>query len=328
MFQKQLMMRRVLYSLAPVWGFSVWLYGPRVVAATAVSLGLGVLTEYLYERRRGGKVSEAVLVTCALYALSMPPAAPLWIVGTGIVFAVFTAKMIYGGFGRNVFNPALAGRLFVYISFAATLGRSFVPSGAFGARAGNFLGAPDALSSATPLAVMRSGGSVPLTDLIAGLRDGAIGESPVVLIALAAVYLVATKTASWRIIVSELAAGGALASVLYFAGVKEALPPASLLAGSFLFVAVFMGTDPVTAPKKPASQWAYGALIGFVAIVIRTFSAFPEGTSFAVLIGNTFASLIDEIVAGRKQPRDAKPEEAQDGDRARSAGNGGKEALR
>jgi len=312
MFQKQLMMRRVLYSLAPVWGFSVWLYGPRVVAATAVSLGLGVLTEYLYERRRGGKVSEAVLVTCALYALSMPPAAPLWIVGTGIVFAVFTAKMIYGGFGRNVFNPALAGRLFVYISFAATLGRSFVPSGAFGARAGNFLGAPDALSSATPLAAIRSGGSVPLTDLITGLRDGAIGESPVVLIALAAVYLVATKTASWRIIVSELAAGGAL-------------PPASLLAGSFLFVAVFMGTDPVTAPKKPASQWAYGALIGFAAIVIRTFSAFPEGTSFAVLIGNTFASLMDEIAAGRKRPRTAKPAGAPSGDREGSAGNGGKE---
>jgi len=235
----------------------------------------------------------------------MPPAAPLWIVGVGIVFAVFAAKMIYGGFGRNVFNPAIAGRLFVYISFAAVLGRSFTPAGSFGAGAGNLFGTPDVLSAATPLAVWRSGGTVPILGLLTGLRDGAIGESSTILIAAAAIYLIATKTASWRIIVSELAAGGILSSVLYFAGAPAALPPTALLAGSFLFVSVFMGTDPVSAPKKPASHWIYGALIGATAVIIRTFSAFPEGTSFAVLIGNTFASMIDDIVAGRINARKA-----------------------
>lgn len=308
MFQKQLMMRRVLYSLAPIWALSVWLYGPRVVALTAVSLVLGVLTEFLYERRRKGKVSEAVLVTCTLFALSLPPATPLWIAGVGIVFAVFVAKMIYGGFGRNVFNPAIAGRLFVYISFASVLGRSFIPHGNFGTAAGNLFGTPEALSAATPLAVWRSGGSVPILGLLTGLRDGSMGESSTLLIAAAAIYLIATKTASWRIIVSELAAGSALALGLHFAGVKTALPPSSLLAGSFLFVAVFMGTDPVSAPKKPASHWIYGALIGLTAITIRTFSAFPEGTSFAVLIGNTFASMIDDFVAGRLNAKKARAE--------------------
>lgn len=308
MFQKQIIMRRVLYSLAPIWALSVWLYGPRVVVLTAVSLVLGILTEYLYEKRRKGKVSEAVLVTATLFALSLPPAAPAWIAAVGIVFAVFTAKMIYGGFGRNIYNPAIAGRLFVYISFATVLGRSFTPHGDFGLGAGTLLGRPEVLSAATPLAVWRSGGEVPILGLLTGLRDGSIGESSVLLILAAAVYLIWTKTASWRIIVSEAAAGGALALALHFAGVKAALPPASLLAGSFLFVAVFMGTDPVSAPKKPASHWIYGSLIGITAVVIRTFSAFPEGTSFAVFVGNTFASMIDDFVAGRMNARKARAE--------------------
>lgn len=310
MFQKQVIMRRVLYSLAPIWALSVWLYGPRVVLLTVVSLTLGVLTEYLYEKRRNGKVSEAVLVTATLFALSLPPAAPLWIAAVGIVFAVFTAKMIYGGFGRNIYNPAIAGRLFVYISFATVLGKSFLPHGNFGLGAGTLLGRPEVLSAATPLAVWRSGGSVPLLGLLTGLRDGSVGESSVILIAAAAVYLIWTKTASWRIIVSEVAAGGILALALHFAGVKAALPPASLLAGSFLFVAVFMGTDPVSAPKKPASHWIYGTLIGITAIIIRTFSAFPEGTSFAVFVGNTFASMIDDFVVGRQNAKKARIETA------------------
>lgn len=310
MFQKQVIMRRVLYSLAPIWALSVWLYGPRVVLLTVVSLTLGVLTEYLYEKRRNGKVSEAVLVTATLFALSLPPAAPLWIAAVGIVFAVFTAKMIYGGFGRNIYNPAIAGRLFVYISFATVLGKSFLPHGNFGLGAGTLLGRPEVLSAATPLAVWRSGGSVPLLGLLTGLRDGSVGESSVILIAAAAVYLIWTKTASWRIIVSEVAAGGILALALHFAGVKAALPPASLLAGSFLFVAVFMGTDPVSAPKKPASHWIYGTLIGITAIIIRTFSAFPEGTSFAVFVGNTFASMIDDFVVGRQNAKKARIEAA------------------
>ena len=335
MFQKQIIMRRVLYSLAPIWALSVWLYGPRVVLLTIVSLTLGVLTEYLFEKQRNGKVSEAVLVTASLFALSLPPAAPLWIAAVGIVFAVFTAKMIYGGFGRNIYNPAIAGRLFVYISFATVLGRSFIPHGNFGLGAGSLLGRPEVLSSATPLAVWRSGGNVPLLSLLTGLRDGSVGESSAILIAAAAVYLIWTKTASWRIIVSEVAAGGILALALHFAGVKAALPPTSLLAGSFLFVAVFMGTDPVSAPKKPASHWIYGSLIGAAAIIIRTFSAFPEGTSFAVFIGNTFASLIDDFVVGRQNAKKARLASAPAAPGSASAGPGtspaagtGKEAVK
>ncbi len=306
MFQKQPMMRRVLYALAPIAAFSVWLYGPRVVLTLAVSLGVGFLVEYLFEKKRGGKVSEAVLVTGTLFALSMPPAAPLWIVAIGVAFAVFMAKEVYGGFGRNVFNPAIAGRLFVYISFAGVLGGSFFEPGSFGAAAGGLLGRPDAVSAATPLGLLRSGESVPLLSLLTGLRAGSAGESSVILIAGAAIYLMATKTAQWRLVASTVGGGAVVALALWLSGAPEALPPESLLAGSFLFVAVFMATDPVSAPKKPAAQWAYGLLIGAVIAVIRTFSLFPEGTSFALLFGNVFASLFDKVAATRLAAKKAK----------------------
>ncbi|MFZ2635366.1 MAG: RnfABCDGE type electron transport complex subunit D [Rectinemataceae bacterium] len=302
-YLKQPMMRKVLYALVPVYLHALWLYGWHVLASAAVVFALGIATEWLFERKKSGKVSEAVLVTCALYAIAFPPRTPLWMLGVGIVFAVSMAKMVYGGFGRNVFNPAIAGRLFVYISFATVLGQRYSMAGGFG------LGSPaDVVASATPLAVMRSGGTVPLANLLLGQREGAMGEGMMVFIAIAAIYLIATKTASWKIIVSSVVAAAALNAALLYGGVAKALPMESLLAGSFLFVTVFMATDPVTAPKRPVSHFVYGALIGLTVVVIRTFSAFPEGTSFAVLFGNTFTNLIDQSVdALKKKPAAVAP---------------------
>lgn len=299
MFQKQAVMRRVLYALAPIAVFAVWLYGLRVLAVLAVSLAVGVLVEYLFEKKKGGKVSEAVLVTATLFALSMPPAAPLWIVAIGIAFAVFMAKEVYGGFGRNIFNPAIAGRLFVYISFAGVLGSSFYEPGNFGSAAGSLIGRIDALTTVTPLATLRDGAQVSLIGLLTGIRPGSIGESSVILIAGAAIYLLVTKTAQWRLMLSTIVGGIITAGILILVGIPAALPLESLLAGSFLFVAVFMSTDPVSAPKKQPAQLAYGLLIGTVVVVIRTFSLFPEGTSFAILLGNTFASLFDKQATTR-----------------------------
>jgi len=295
-FQKQPMMRRVLYALAPIAALAVWLYGPRVLLTFAVSIGVGVLVEYLFEKKKGGKVSEAVLVTGTLFAMAMPPAVPLWIVVVGMAFAVFMAKEVYGGFGRNIFNPAIAGRLFAYISFAGVMGVSFYEPGNFGMAAGSLFGRIDAVAGATPLALWRAGKDVSILGLLLGNRAGSIGESSIILIAGAAIYLIATKTAQWRLILSTVIGGSVVAGALLLAGIPKALPIQALLAGSFLFVAVFMATDPVSAPKKPAAQWAYGLMIGAVIIIIRTFSLFPEGTSFALLLGNTFASLFDRIV--------------------------------
>jgi Na+-transporting NADH:ubiquinone oxidoreductase subunit B len=297
-FQKQPIMRRVVYSLVPVFLFAVYLYGWRTLAVVAVSYALGILTEWFFERNRSGKVSEAVLVSCALYALALPPRTPLWIVGVGIVFAVLFGKMVYGGFGRNIFNPAITGRLFVYIAFPTALSLGWMNPGGFGMQA-------DAIASATPLAVLRAGGQVDLVSLLLGLRGGSLGESSILLLGLAAAYLVATKTANWRIIASTIVSAALLNLGLQLAGVPGVLPTLpALMSGSFFFISIYMVTDPVSAPKKPAAQFIYGLIIGVCSILIRNFSAFPEGTSFGLLIGNTFASLIDQALTPK--PKEVK----------------------
>jgi len=287
------MMRRVVYSLIPIMIFSLYLYGLRSLIIFAVVFLAGTATEYIFMKSRGKKVTEAVLVTCALYALSMPPMVPLWIAVLGIIFGVLFGKCIFGGFGRNIFNPAITGRLFVYISFPSYMTTSWMPPGKFGT--------VDAVTSATPLAVMRNGDIPALKNLLIGIRPGSLGESAVILIVLAGIYLIATKTASWRIILSTLISFLVLSSALFFMGVDGSFPPLeSLLSGSILFVIVFMATDPVTGPKKNQAQYLYGIIIGTVTCLVRIFSLFPEGTSFGILMGNTFASLLDEWFTPRK----------------------------
>ncbi|MCX8013404.1 MAG: RnfABCDGE type electron transport complex subunit D, partial [Rectinema sp.] len=182
------------------------------------------------------------------------------------------------------------------------------------------------------LALMRTGQKVPLLNLLFGLKTGALGEGMVVLILLAAAYLILTKTASWKIMLSTVAGGLLATLVILLSGAKKALPVESLLAGSFLFMTVFMATDPVSAPKRPLSHWFYGLIIGVTAVVIRTFSAFPEGTSFAILFGNTFAGLIDTAVdsvqAGAKEKKERAAENiAQKAPKAGSHGSGSAHAA-
>ncbi len=288
MFQKQLMMRKMLYVLIPLYLFSIYLYGWRPLAVGAVVFFFGIMTEYLFMKQRKQKVSEAVLVTSMLYTLSLPPLVPLWIAAVGIVFGVLFGKSIYGGFGRNIFNPAITGRLFIYVTFPTVMTGGWMVPGSFGKAA------VDAVSTATPLKEMSLGMFPSLGSLITGIRPGAIGESGVILIVLGGLYLVYTKTASWRIILSTLLSFTVLQGIFYYFWFSPVPVLQSLLSGSILFVACFMATDPVSAAKKKTGQLLYGILIGSVFVLVRDFSLFPEGASFAILMGNTFASLFDE----------------------------------
>lgn len=295
MFLKQPMMRKVLISLLPIYLFSIYMYGFRVIWLSIFIFIPGILVEFIMEKhkkKKVTKVSEAVLVTCMLLVLSMPPMASWWVALIASVFAVLFGKMVYGGFGRNIFNPAIVGRLFVYIAFANQMTLGFGTFGNWGL---------DSVSTATPLKLIGDE-SFSLYNMFFGLRSGSLGEAPIFLILIAAIYLIITKTASWRIISSTFLSGFLLASLLYFGEFNQALPPfESIMAGSFIFVTVFMATDPVSAPKKNQSQIIYGLIIGTSAILVRTFSLFPEGTSFAVLMGNTFASLIDQYFTKKKK---------------------------
>lgn len=286
------MMRRVLLSLIPVFLFAGYMYGPRLLILMLVVFPAGFICEAVFELRKKKKVSEALFVTCGLYVLSLPPDVPWWIALIGIVFALVIGKEVFGGFGRNPFNPAICGRLFVYITFPAFMTTGWLAGSNFGL---------DAMTAATPLAALRAGDAVNLLSLFTGFRPGAMGESPIFLILLAGIFLMSTKTASWIIILSTFGSAALLTFCLDFFGVPNALNTIpALFSGSLLFITVFMATDPVSAPKKPVSQVIYGIIIGAVSILVRTFSLFAEGTSFGVLVGNTFAPLLDELLGKKK----------------------------
>lgn len=299
-FQKQPMMRRMLIALIPIYIFSIFAYGLSVFLLSIFIFATGIFVEWLFESRKKKQVSEAVLVTCMLLTLSMPPKVPIWIAVIATLFAVALGKEAYGGFGRNVFNPAITGRLFVYITFPLFMTKGWVSPSLFGT---------DAISSATPLDVLRQAGQIDLSNLFFGWRSGAIGEGPIFLIILAAIYLIVTKTASWRIILSTLSSATLLTFLLDIFNVSKALPTLpAILSGSLFFIAVFMATDPVSAPKKTMSQWYYGIIIGVSGVIIRTFSLFSDGWSFAILLGNIFAPLLDELLREKKSKRPEKAE--------------------
>ncbi|KLO23306.1 NQR2 and RnfD family protein [Marinitoga sp. 1197] len=291
-FLKQVMMRRVLYSLIPIYLFALYFYGIRLIFLSIVVFSGGILTEYIMEKRVKKNVSEAVLVTSLLFVLSLPPLTPWWVALIGIIFGVLFGKEVFGGFGRNPFNPAIVGRLFIYITFPNIMTLSWMVPGKFGI---------DVITTATPLKLMReSNEAFDIVKMFFGFRAGSMGESFIFLILLGAIYLIYTKTASWRIMLSTFLTSFILIYAFYFSGIVN-YPLQYLMSGSLIFVIVFMATDPISAPKKQISHWYYGIIIGVVAVLIRTFSLFPEGTSFAVLFANTFAPLIDELVSLKKK---------------------------
>ena len=234
-------------------------------------------------------------VTSVLLALTLPPTIPLWMAGVGVVFAVIFGKMAFGGFATNIFNPALVGRCFLYIAFplAMTAGwvnpkdRGVFPAGLAAWRA-------DAVTSATPLDTYKAKEPVDLAASFLGNEPGSLGETSALLIALGGAYLLIRRVASPWIV------GGCLAGGIVSAAILHAVSPAQvggplfqLLTGGFLFGAFFMATDPVSAAKTNPGRLLYGILIGALTVVLRGYSNFSCGFTFAVLLGNMFAPLMD-----------------------------------
>ena len=309
-FLKQKMMTRVLISLTPILLASVYFYGLRTLVLLLVVTITGILSEYGIMRLINGekaKVSEAVFVSCLLFTLTLPPSTPLWIAAVGIAFGVVFGKCVFGGFGRNIFNPALVARCFIYVSFPTYMTITWAKP--FSGLPGGLLrwsGGVDAVTSSTPMILLNKEGLV--TDylrMFLGNISGSLGETSALLILVAAIYLIVTKTASWKIIVSSLASFTIFGTILYLTGVIQADPLFSLLSGGIMFAAVFMATDPVSAPRQESSKYIYGALIGIIAMIIRAFSLFTEGVMFAILIANAFVPLIDRNIKSLSDKRKA-----------------------
>jgi Na+-transporting NADH:ubiquinone oxidoreductase subunit B len=326
-FLKQKNMIRVLISLVPVELVSIYYFGWRVAIILIMASAAGLLTEWLMAQRRNGKVSIACFVTTSLLALSLPPTIPLWMVVVGSVIAVLFGKEAFGGFGKNIFNPAIVGRAFLYVCFPIAMTARFVPvftdfpggfaQWSFTARSSlppslsaKALSVTDAVTAATPMWARRDYGfATDLVKLVLGnigdvfryngsdmmCAAGSIGEVSAVVILISALYLIITKTAQWRLIVAAFT--GAILSTLtfrYLGGIESVPPlPFSLFSGGLFFAGVFMATDPVSAPKDRRSQWIYGIFIGFMIVFFRFRSIFAGGVAFSILLGNMCAPSLD-----------------------------------
>jgi Na+-transporting NADH:ubiquinone oxidoreductase subunit B len=337
-------MARVLLALLPVAVAGVYFFGWRVMAVLAVCNAAGVVTEFLTSRRRGAPVSMACFVTCCLLALSLPPTAPYWMVTVGAVVGILFGKEVFGGFGRNFANPAIVARAFLYVAFPAEMTNGFVP--AFRPWPGGLVhwsmdsmaqvpqylarygvSHADILTQATPmLARSRYGYQTPTWDLLTGgigdvfhgaqgtrvLAAGSIGEVSAILCVLAGVYLLVTRTANWRLMAAPLL--GAIAANVLFRNVLGAtgVPPVAftLASGAMLYGIVFMVTEPVSAPKHRGAMWAYGAVIGFVIVLLRWRGQFVGAVAFAILLGNVIGPLLDlaaeALAQRRRSPGGAK----------------------
>ncbi|MFC1669224.1 RnfABCDGE type electron transport complex subunit D [Spirochaetota bacterium] len=342
-FLQQKVMLRVIYALIPVTIGAIYFFGWRVLGIIIVSSVFAVITEWIMTTYRKAKISYACFVTSFIFALSLPPTTPFWIVAIGAIVAILFGKEVFGGFGRNVFNPAIVGRAFVYVAFPVELTSRFVP--VFRGFPGGFtewsyelskksslylqeaaLKVQDAISAATPMWANRDFGFVTnVKNLFLGnigevftyngtrkvLAAGSSGEVCAAIIILAGIYLIATKTAQWRLILSTLLGAVILNLILYYpAGLKD-VPPIefSLFSGGLLFASVFMVTDPISAPKNKGSQWIYGILIGMLTIFFRYKAIFAGGIGFAILFGNMFAPSIDLWINNYKKKKKSKGNE-------------------
>ncbi len=288
-------MLHVILALFPATVASIYFFGIRAVWVILVSVVTAVLTEYLFLLLRK-KDTTAILdgsafLTGLLLALTLPPSINLSMVAIGAAVAIIIGKQVFGGFGANVFNPALVGRAFLQAAFP-------IPMTTWVA---NKASSVDAVTVATPLGGFKF--SHLLTahkDLFLGNVSGSLGETSAILLLLGGIYLLIKKYIDWRIPVGILASVFVFDGILWLVNSKKYPDPVfMLLAGGLMLGAWFMATDPVTSPVSPAGIWIFSIGIGFFVVLIRLFGGMPEGVMYSILIMNSFVPLLDKYLRPR-----------------------------
>lgn len=293
-------MSMVIIALLPCLLASVYFFGLRLLVMIAISYAAGGAVEVLFAMVRKENINEGFLVTGMLFPLILPPNLPLWMVGMGVAFGVFVGKELFGGTGRNVFNPALVGRCFLALAYPAAMAGNWIkPSYALTGRLFEYVTPANvnAITTATPLALAKQGHLASVAHMFLGSVPGSIGETSGIAIVIGGIFLLVTRVANWRTVVSILLSSAVLAGILHYNQPERFAPIAwHLCAGGLLFGAFFMATDPVTCPATNGGKWVYGVIIGVVTMLIRNFTGYVEGVMFAILLGNIVAPILDEIV--------------------------------
>ncbi len=302
----------VNFALLPAFIMALYYFGPRALYVTGLCIISCVLSEYVYQKSLKQKITAfdgSAVLTGLLLGMNLPSSLPLqqfYIPVVGSIMAIVITKLLFGGLGYNVFNPALIGRAFLLISWPKAMTIWVAPTAAFVAL--------DAKTTATPLDILKEEGLGQLleifgdkmdlyTQLLIGNRGGSLGETSVIALLLGAGYLFYKRYITWHIPLSFLATVGALAwifggkdietgKLIFFAGD----PLIHLLSGGLILGAFFMATDYVTCPSVRKGQIIFGVGCGALTMLIRLFGGFPEGVMFAILLMNCFAPLIDRSV--------------------------------
>ena len=283
----------VLIAMLPAAAFGVYQFGFHALLILIETMAVCVLSEYVFEKALGRPVTIAdgsALVTGMILALNMPPDIPVWMPALGGVFAIIIVKQLYGGLGQNFMNPALAARCFLLISFTGKMTTFTL----------------DGVSGATPLAVLKSGGSVDVAAMFLGRIPGTIGEVSVVALLIGAVYMLVKKVITIRIPAAYLLTFSVF--VLLFGGHGFDLNylAAHLCGGGLIFGAFFMATDYVTSPLTPNGQIVFGVLLGCLTGLFRLFGGSAEGVSYAIILSNIVVPLIEKVTLPTAFGKEAK----------------------
>lgn len=290
----------VCIALIPALLTSLYFFGIGAAVVLATSVASCVLFEwaiakFILKKEEVTVTDGSAVLTGLLLGFNLPSNLPIWIIIIGALVAIGVGKMTFGGLGCNPFNPALVGRVFLLVSFPVQMTSWPVPG-----QLGSYL---DAETAATPLAVMKNAikaGDASILeqlpdsiDLLVGQTGGCLGEISALALLIGLAYMLARRIITWHIPVSILATVFVLSGLLHLSNPIYASPVTVLLTGGLMLGACFMATDYVTSPMTPKGQIIYGVAIGFLTVVIRTFGAYPEGMSFAILIMNAFTPLIN-----------------------------------
>ena len=284
------MMIDVIIALAPVMLAAVLVFGWYAPMQVGICVGTCVVVELALTACRGRRVTVtdgSAVVTGCILAFSLPPTGT-WYVGViGSAVAIGIGKWVFGGLGQNLFNPAMVGRAFVMLAFAAAVG------------AGGYVARPEAawvqvVTQATPMAAAKAGQAVtPLWKLLLGNTNGSLGETSAVACLLGGAWLLLRRTISWHVPAGVLGTAAAIAALMQALGRPALGVPQQLCGGALLFGALFIATDLVTSPLTAKGKLIFGVCVGALVMLIRTMSNYPEGVMFAVLVMNAFVPLIN-----------------------------------